>query len=157
MTSPITPAVSYRDPMAAMRWLEAAFGFETSLVVTDRDGNFGHGQMTFGEGQIDIGGEWSSPELLGPASMKSPASLGGVGTQFLRIELPSGLDEHCARARAAGAQITQAPEEQFYGSRTYRALDPEGHVWNFSELSKAVSWEEMQQASGLTFADRLPQ
>ena len=29
MASPFTPVVFYRDPMAALRWLEKAFGFET--------------------------------------------------------------------------------------------------------------------------------
>ena len=38
MVSPLTPVVFYRDPMAALRWLEQAFGFETSLLVTDDKG-----------------------------------------------------------------------------------------------------------------------
>lgn len=152
MTSAFTPSVFYRDPLAAMRWLEAAFGFETSLLVTDQAGHVGHAQMTYAGGVVDIGGEWSSPELLGPASLKSPASLGGVGTQFVRVRLASGLDAHCERARAAGARITQEPQDQFYGDRTYRALDPEGHVWNFSEAVAEVSVAQMERASGLKFA-----
>src|SRR5271156_313250 len=109
MASPLTPVVFYRDPMAALRWLEQAFGFETSLLVTDDAGNVGHAEMSFGEGRIGVGGEWSSAELLGPAAMMSPASLEGQGTQFVRVELASGIDDHCARAEAAGARITQRP------------------------------------------------
>jgi uncharacterized glyoxalase superfamily protein PhnB len=123
MISSITPAVFYRDPLAAMRWLEDAFGFETSL--------------------------------LGPAAMKSPASLGGVGTQFIRVHLTAGIDAHCEVARKAGARITQEAADQFYGSRTYRALDPEGHVWNFDQPVADVSVEEMEKASGLTIRDKL--
>jgi len=154
MSSPFTPVVFYRDPLAAMKWLEEAFGFETSILVTDQAGNVGHAQMGYDGGVVDIGGEWSSPELLGPASLKSPVSLGGAGTQFIRVRLPSGLDRHCECARAAGARITQEPKDQFYGDRTYRALDPEGHVWNFSEAVREVSVQEMERASGLTFAAR---
>ena len=149
-TTAFTPTIFYRDPMAALHWLEAAFGFETCLLVTGPDGSVGHAEMAFGDGRIAIGGEWASPELLGPAAMKSPASLDGVGTQFVRVHLASGLDAHCERARAAGARITQAPAEQFYGARTYRALDLEGHVWNFDERVKERSLAEMEAASGLT-------
>lgn len=150
MAGAIVPVVFYRDPMAALAWLEKAFGFELALLVTDREGNVGHAEMTWRGGAIGVDGEWASPELLGPAELRSPASLDGVGTQFIRIILEGDLDRHCERARAAGAQITQEPENQFYGDRTYRALDLEGHVWNFSQAVAEVSVAEMEQASGLT-------
>jgi uncharacterized glyoxalase superfamily protein PhnB len=151
----VTPAVFYRDPMAALRWLEKAFGFETSMLVTDDDNNVAHAEMSFLGATIGVGGEWASPELLGPAEMKSPLSLGGAGTQFIRVHLPDGLDAHFERARAAGAHITQEPADQFYGSRTYPALDPEGHVWNFDQPGPAVTIAEMEQASGLKIAEKL--
>jgi uncharacterized glyoxalase superfamily protein PhnB len=147
MTSPFTPSIFYRDPMAALKWLEKAFGFETSLLVTDDAGNVGHAEMSLGEGRISIGGEWASEALLGPARIKSPASLDGQCTQFVRVSLEDGIDAHCARAEAAGARITQRPENQFYGARVYRALDPEGHVWNFDQDIAELSLEEMERAS----------
>jgi uncharacterized glyoxalase superfamily protein PhnB len=155
MTSPFTPSVFYRDPLAALRWLERAFGFETTLLVTDDAGAVGHAEMSFGGGSINVGGEWSSPELLGPAAMKSPVSLDGQATQLIRVHLESGIDEHCARAEAAGARITQRPEDQFYGARVYRALDPEGHVWAFDQDLKELSLAEMEVASGLKITTSL--
>ena len=59
--SVVIPTVFYRDPLAALHWLEKAFGFETSLLVTDDDGNVGHAEMSFRGAAIGIGGEWSSP------------------------------------------------------------------------------------------------
>ena len=156
MTEPaVVPVVFYRDPLAAMHWLEKAFGFETSMLVTDDDGNVGHAEMSFRGAALGIGGEWSSPEQLGPAAMKSPLSLDGAGTQFIRIHLTDGLDVHCERARAAGARITQQPKDQFYGARSYRALDPEGHVWNFDQTIASLSTDEMEQASGLKIREKL--
>jgi len=156
MGSPFTPVVFYRDPLAALHWLEKAFGFETSLLVTDEAGNVGHAEMTFGsEGRVGIGGEFASTELLGPASMKSPASLDGAGSQFIRVALEKGIDEHCARAEGAGARITQRPEDQFYGARVYRALDPEGHVWCFDQTIEDMSTADMEKASGLTIKTSL--
>lgn len=144
----VVPCVIYQDPIAAMKWLEAAFGFETTTLLTDAQGNVGHAEMEFLGSPIGIAAEWSGPQL-GGAAMKAPASLGGAGTQFLRIGLPEALDAHCERARTAGAVITQEPEDQFYGARTYRARDPEGHVWTFSQEVRVVSEDEMEKASGL--------
>jgi len=147
----VVPVVFYQDPIAAMRWLEGAFGLETTELVTDAEGRVGHAEMAFRGAPVEIGGEWAGPQL-GGAAMKSPASLGGVGTQFLRLSLVDGLDAHCERARAAGARITQDPQDQFYGARTYRAMDPEGHIWNFAQaMPVAPSVAEMEEASGLTF------
>lgn len=146
--------VFYKDPIAAMKWLEKAFGFETTTLLTDAQGKVGHAEMEFRGAPVSIGAEWSGPQL-GGARMESPASLGGAGSQFMRVELIEGLDAHCERARGAGARITAEPEDQFYGARTYRAMDPEGHIWNFSQEVRVVSSEEMEAASGLKFATSL--
>jgi uncharacterized glyoxalase superfamily protein PhnB len=148
-TPAITPSVFYRDPMAALKWLQEAFGFEVSMLVTDDQGAVGHAEMSWRGAVIGVGGEFASPELLGPAEMKSPLSLGGRGSQFVRVHLDEDLDAHCERARAAGARITQEPADQFYGARTYRALDPEGHVWTFQRPTAEVSIPAMEAASGL--------
>lgn len=54
------------------------------------------------------------------------------------------------RAKSVGAEILQTPKDEFYGDRTYRARDPEGHVWTFGQTVNDVSREEAEQASGLT-------
>jgi uncharacterized glyoxalase superfamily protein PhnB len=150
MDSPVfVPAVFYKDPFAALKWLEAAFGFETVILLTDAEGKFGHAEMSFLGGVVQVGAEWEAPELVGPARMRSPASVEGVNTQFVRIHMDEGLDAHCEVARAAGARILAQPEDQFYGARVYRAMDPEGHVWNFSQEVRETSAAGMEAASGL--------
>jgi uncharacterized glyoxalase superfamily protein PhnB len=146
--SPFTPAVFYKDPMAAIDWLKRVFGFELASLITDPQGNLAHSELTFGGGSLTVGGEWEG-DIVGPARMRSPATVDGVNTQFVRIQLEDGLDAHCAHARAEGANITDGPSDQFYGSRTYRVVDPEGHVWNFSQDLRVVSVDEMEKATGL--------
>jgi uncharacterized glyoxalase superfamily protein PhnB len=155
MTDPYRPkglssAVCYRDAKAAFRWLEAAFGFEPLFVILDADGNLGHSEMTFGNSVVMVGNEWS-------ADHKSPKSVGGKNTQTVHVQLAQGedLDAHCERARKAGAQILQEPQTQFYGDRTYRARDPEGHIWTFGVTEKRMTPEEWDKASGLTTKKRL--
>jgi uncharacterized glyoxalase superfamily protein PhnB len=139
------PALSYRDPKAALEWLEKAFGFELSMLIEPPDGDVKmmHAEMSFGgEGRIMIGAEWAD-------WAKSPASLGGANTGNVHVQVGSEIDAHCARARAAGAVIVMEPEDQFYGDRTYRAVDPEEHVWVFGQTVRQVSREEAEKVSGL--------
>ena len=138
----LTSGVFYKAPWAALDWLEKAFGFERSMVITGPDGNLGHSEMRFGDGLIYVGSEWADYTA-------SPASAGGKNTQSIHVQLKDGIDAHCARARAAGAMILQEPADQFYGDRTYRARDPEGHVWTFGQTVRAVSRDEAEKASGL--------
>jgi len=135
-------ALFYKDPFAALDWLEKAFGFERSMVITDGDGKLSHSEMKFGDGYIMVGSEWAD-------FVASPGSVGGKNTQTIHVHLTQGIDAHCERARAAGAVIIREPEDQFYGDRTYMAKDPEGHVWSFAGTVRYVSREEAEKASGL--------
>jgi uncharacterized glyoxalase superfamily protein PhnB len=146
--SAFTPSVFYKDPMAAIAWLQRVFGFEVASVITDPQGRLAHSELTFQGGALNVGGEWEGA-IVGPARMRSPAAVEGINTQFIRIHLQDGIDAHYEHAKAEGANITDGPADQFYGSRTYRVLDPEGHVWNFSQDVRVVSGEEMEKATGL--------
>jgi uncharacterized glyoxalase superfamily protein PhnB len=138
------PSIIYKDNRAALKWLQQAFGFEPSEVLTDAQDNIVHAEMTHDDGVIMIGNEFAS-------WAKSPASVGGSNTQRLHVRVTSGIDEHCKRARQAGAQIPMEPADQFYGDRTYAAIDLEGHRWTFSQAVKHVSTAEMEQATGFKF------
>src|SRR6516165_370480 len=90
-------AVFYKDPWAALDWLENAFGFERSMVITDKDGRLGHSEMRFGDSILGVGSEWAD-------FVASPASVGGKNTQMMHVKLSEGIDAHCAPAAAARAQ-----------------------------------------------------
>lgn len=138
------PSLVYKDNKAALKWLTEAFGFEPSEVLIDSDGNVVHAEMTHGEGIIMVGTEWTDWTC-------SPASVGGKNTQRIHVRIPKGIDEHCARARQAGARIVMEPADQFYGERSYIAADIEGHHWTFSQTVRHVSNEEMEKATGFKF------
>ena len=146
-TSPIfTPAVTYRDPKAALDWLATAFGFEVTMAIDGPDDapEQCHYEMAIeGRGRIMVGGEWSE-------QMRSPAAVGGVNTQTTHVDLTGDIDAHCERARAAGAVVLAEPSDQFYGDRTYRAADPEGHVWSFAAHVRDVTRAEAEAAIGQT-------
>jgi uncharacterized glyoxalase superfamily protein PhnB len=139
-----TVGLIYRDPKAALGWLERAFGFEVTMAI---DGppeapEMCHYEMAYeGHGRIMIGGQWTD-------QMRSPASLSGQSTCVVHVQLPAAVDRHCERARAEGAVIVAEPSDQFYGDRTYRAQDLEGHLWTFSEHVRDVGRAEAEAAIG---------
>ena len=139
----LTSALCYRDPKAALKFLEAAFGFDLVMLIEDAEGNLAHSEMKFGDSLIMVGTEWT-------AQHKSPASIDGFNTQTVHIHLEGDIDAHCQRARAAGAEILMEPADQFYGDRTYRCRDPEGHFWTVGAPVRTVTQDEAEAESGLT-------
>jgi uncharacterized glyoxalase superfamily protein PhnB len=138
------PSAYYRDPRAALAWLEKAFGFELTMLIEGPDGDprVMHSEMSIGgKGRIMIGGEWAD-------WARSPVSIGGANSCNVHVYLDADIDAHCERARAAGAEITMEPSDQFYGDRSYRCKDPEGHVWSFAQPIRQVSREEAEQSIG---------
>ena len=143
----VSASVCYKDPKAALKWLEEAFGFEPFMVILNENDELMHSEMRFGDGVVMVGSEWSPMH-------KSPASLDGLNTQSVHVQMTENIDAHCERARRAGATIAQEPADQFYGDRIYRAFDPEGHCWTFSQSVREASQEDMEKATGFTFKDK---
>lgn len=112
------------------------------MVVSDADDRLVHSEMRFGDGYMIVDSEWAD-------HVASPASVAGKNTQSVYVRLKDGLDSHCDRARAAGAKIAQEPADQFYGERQYRARDPGGHVWTFSQTARFVPREEAERLGDL--------
>jgi uncharacterized glyoxalase superfamily protein PhnB len=74
----LTPSVFYRDPWAAIDFLEQAFGFERSMVITEKDGRLGHSELRFGDSLIYVGSEWTDD------------TIGGKNTQSVHVYLNDG-------------------------------------------------------------------
>ncbi|MGA0600920.1 VOC family protein [Caulobacter sp. KR2-114] len=128
----LSPLLWYRDPKAALAFLEAAFGFETRLLVDDGQGGVMHSETAFGDGVLMVVG----PPRPGVAS---PLDLGGVTSASVHVQVREGLDALCERARAAGARIEREPEDQPYGDRVFTCLDPEGHPWSFGQTVQTLT------------------
>ncbi len=126
MPSSVIPSFRYDDAPGMIDFLCDAFGFERNLVVPDGDGGVAHAQLTLGGGMIMLGS--AREDEFGALMVTAKAA--GVITSSPYVVVPD-VDAHCARARAAGAEIVMAPADQDYGGRLYAARDPEGQLWNF--------------------------
>lgn len=131
MTGPVIPCFRYVDAPAAIGFLCDAFGFERHAVHADAaDPSIVlHAQLVFGGGMVMLGSARAEPTQA-RFGWRTPEEAGGCTMSiYLVVEDP---DAHCARARAHGAQIIDAPRDnEGYPGRGYSARDPEGHVWSF--------------------------
>jgi uncharacterized glyoxalase superfamily protein PhnB len=107
----IFPSVGYRDQNAAIEFLKQAFGFEERVIYRTDDGSIAHAELRYGPSIMFVG--TTDP---------------GRGHLYVAVD---DADAHCAQARAAGATIDKEPYDTDYGSRDYRARDPEGNAWLF--------------------------
>jgi uncharacterized glyoxalase superfamily protein PhnB len=125
-TASIIPTMRYRDAAAAIEWLCRAFGFAKHLVVPGENGRIEHAQLTYGNGMIMLGS--AGNDVFD--KLQAPPDYGRPVTQSAYV-IVENVDEHYARAKAAGATIVVDIKDEDYGGRAYSARDLEGHLWNF--------------------------
>jgi uncharacterized glyoxalase superfamily protein PhnB len=135
----MSASLAYQDPVRAIDWLKAAFGFGVRIIVPDGAGGIRHSELTFGEAIVMVAGE----QPQGPLRARSPKSLDGVNTQAL-FTYVDDIEAHYTRALAAGAVVKRELATTDYGpeywcDRGYTVLDPEGHAWHFAQRLPAAS------------------
>lgn len=138
----ISAAVYYREPARMIDWLGQAFGFEVRIKVEGADGRIEHSELTYGDGLIMVGGERVGSASRWGIEMRSPLGA-GCNTQGLMVYV-GDVAAHCARARAAGAKIVEEPAlhdygEEYWADRSYGAVDPENHLWWFSQRIRSAT------------------
>lgn len=132
----ISSCLFYRDAAGMIDWLCDAFGFEIQLKVEGEDGSIEHSELVYGGGLIMVGRQRQGEAQKFGVDFLSPLTATG-NTQNLMLYVDD-VDAHCSHARAAGARIVDEPALHDYGDdywadRSYGALDPEGHLWWFSQ------------------------
>jgi uncharacterized glyoxalase superfamily protein PhnB len=129
----VIPMLSYEDGMAALEWLRRAFGFREITRLAGPDGRLSHGEMEAGDSLIMLASptpDYQSPKRHRESCEQArkwstvPWIIDGV------LVYVDDLDQHFARAKAAGATILSDIESGPPGRR-YRAEDFEGHRWFF--------------------------
>ena len=76
---------------------------------------------------------WARPKLADDAGIADGGSDGFGGVALAQNVRSRGeVDEILDAARAAGATITKAAEETFYGGYAGYFADPDGHLWEIA-------------------------
>ena len=127
----VVPILVYEDVGKALEFLAQAFGFKERLRA-EHGGSISHAQMDVGEGSIMMGRQG------GP--FRAPQETGTV-SQYATVHIDN-VDQHFARARAAGATILKEPQDMPFGVRQYTAQDIGGHWRTVSENIRDVDPSE---------------
>lgn len=121
----LAPYMTVRDAQASLDFYTRAFGFKSEgEPMRDAQGVIQHAGMRLGEACIMF-----APMGMGN-EMKPPKDSGGIGLSL--YVYVGDIDAHHARAAAAGAEVLQAPADQFWGDRVACYLDPDGYHWTFA-------------------------
>ncbi|MEU9118535.1 VOC family protein [Streptomyces sp. NPDC048506] len=119
----VWPVVRASDAHGLIRFLVEAFGFEETAVYGTAE-RVEHAELCWPEGGGIMLGSVKEAEEDGDHCPLRPGTFGC----YVVTAHPDAL---CARARAAGAEITEEPNDTDYGSRGFGARDPEGNSWSF--------------------------
>lgn len=115
--------LSYRDAPAALRWLERAFGFETTLEFPDERGGIMHAEMRREGVSFSV--------FTDEEGYDRPARKGDTIGHGLYVSLGdhATIDAIHRTAVAEGATEIWGPAETEWGTYRFRVLDPEGYEW----------------------------
>lgn len=140
----ITPYLSVRDAVSAIKFYQQAFGAKTIGRISMPDGSIGHAELQVGDSRLMLAEEmpaWGN---------KSPATLGGspVGIALYVDD----VDAVFQQALNAGAVVVEEVKDQFYGDRSGTLTDPFGHKWHILTHIEDVTFPEMQKRCDAIFA-----
>ncbi len=137
----VVPMLAYENASAAIEFLTTAFGFTERFRFTDDDGRITHAEVACGDGDdagvvmlVDFGNCYESPAThmrtcaAARHWMDTPYIVNGV---FVQV---GDVRAHFGRAKDGGATMLSEVEDTGHGI-LYRAADPEGHRWMFSQPS----------------------
>ena len=126
----LIPMLVCADPEAEIQFCKTVFGATELSRRTAKDGHVIHALLMIHQSMLMV--HDVSPHLASRAPEQDGSS--SVVTYLYGDD----VDPVIERAMAAGARLIHPAEDQFWGDRVGRIMDPAGHVWNIaSRLSDA--------------------
>jgi PhnB protein len=121
----LSPALTVKDPDAAMAFYQKAFGFEKRMAVPGPDGRTMHVEMAWRDSMFMFGPEGGQNKCQSPVTS-------GVRPAVSLYVYCDDVDGLFKRATAAGAKAETPPQDMFWGDRACTLIDPDGHIWYFA-------------------------
>ena len=135
--SQISPYLVVRDGARAIDFYKRAFGAKEVIRIDGPLNKVGHAELKSGSANIMLTDEFPG------MNAQSPEFYGGSPVMIhLYVE---DVDAVTKRAVQAGAKIDKPVEDQFYGDRAGKLVDPFGHLWWVSTHKVDYSTEELKK------------
>jgi PhnB protein len=140
-TPTLTPHIVCAGVADAIDFYKAAFGAEELMRVPGEDGKIMHAAVAIDGTMLMLVDENKGRGIL------SPLSLGGSPVT-LHLNVPDA-DAAIERAAAAGATVTMAAHDAFWGDRYGQIRDPFGHNWSVAHPLRdtVMSEDELKEAA----------
>src|SRR5262249_23063558 len=120
----VTPYLMVNEAARAIEFYKKAFGAVELMRMPMPGGKIAHAEIKIGNSPIMLADEFPGMEDKGARSPKQ------IGASSVIIALyVEDVDALAKQAVAAGAKLVIPVEDQFYGDRSGRLIDPFGHVW----------------------------
>lgn len=126
-----------RDAGVELEFCKGTFGAVERVRRPGPDGTVAHALVTIGDAMVMIEAEWPTLSSRAPAvDGSSPVVI------YVYVDNVDGVVE---RAVAAGAKVLVPVQDQFWGDRTGRVMDPSGHVWIISTRIEETSENQRRE------------
>ena len=139
----VTPALVVDGAAKALEFYAEVYGATERMRVPGPDGTIAHAEIEIGDSVVMV--EDASPHR----GTKAPPAGGLEGSPAALFIYVEDVDAVMDLATRLGATQERPAQDQFYGDRTYRCRDHEGHIWTFTQPVRSVNREEAELASGL--------
>ena len=134
----VFPMLACQSPEAEMNFCAVVFGAVEQVRRPGPDGSPIHIAMR-------INGAFLVVQSAFPDVTASRASNAGESAPVVIFVYVPDVDQAVDRAVAMGAKILLPAEDQFWGDRTARIIDPSGHVWTVASRIEETTEEQRQR------------
>jgi len=130
----VTPYLAVEGGLAAIEFYKKAFGAREVAHRVTPNGKLIHGQIQIGDSMVFVSDVFPDSDTAAPSS---------IGTTTVTLHIySSNVDALWDRAVAAGAKVVQPLENQYWGERYGKLIDPFGHQWTLS-MQVRIDKDEM--------------
>ena len=134
----VFPMLVCRSPDAEMSFCAFAFGAVEQVRRPGPDGSAIHIAMRINDAFLVVQSEF--PDVF--ASRAPAADASSPVVIFVYV---ADVDQAVENAVAMGAKVLMPAQDQFWGDRTARILDPSGHVWTVASRIEETTEEQRSQ------------
>ena len=131
----VFPMLVCQSPEAEMNFCASAFGAVEQVRRAGPDGSPIHIAMRISEAFLVVQSEF--PDVV---ASRAPSPDGS--SPVVIFVYVADVDQAVERAVAKGARVLMPAQNQFWGDRTARIIDPSGHVWTVASRIEETAEEE---------------
>ena len=133
----VIPMLVCRDPETEIEFCEKVLNAEVGVRRPGPDGKTVHAALAVGEARIIVQAEF--PQIASRAPRNDGSSPAVI---FVYVE---DVDRALERTLATGGSILIPAQDQFWGDRSARVMDPSGHVWTIASRIEETSEDQRRK------------